>query len=210
MAMGVKERKAIEKQMRRNQILDAARALLFSVGINNVSISKISKHAELGVGTIYFYYKSKEEIFAALQEEGLAILYATILQISKKNIKHKAKLTQIALAYYKFSKEQKDYFDIINYFLSSPIIFFEPDLKNQIDMSGHKILVVIHEIILDGISHGVLKEKDPYKFSVMFWGTIHGLLQFKKLGKTVLENENHEQLYNYSVEKLINSINLGA
>jgi AcrR family transcriptional regulator len=49
MAMGVKERKAIEKQMRRNQILDAARALLFSVGINNISISKISKHAELSL-----------------------------------------------------------------------------------------------------------------------------------------------------------------
>ena len=81
--MGVKERKALERKMRRNQILDAARALLLSVGINNISISKISKRAELGVGTIYFYYKNKEEIFAALQEEGLAMLYTTILQISK-------------------------------------------------------------------------------------------------------------------------------
>ena len=44
----------------------------------------------------------------------------------------------------------------------------------------------------------------------MFWGTIHGLLQFKKLENTVLGNENHEQLYNYSVEKLIGSINLEA
>ena len=204
--MGVKERKALEKQMRRNQILDAARALLFSFGINNISISKIAKHAELGVGTIYFYYKNKEEIFAALQEEGLEILYSTILQISKKNIIHIEKLTQIALAYYRFSKDKKDYFDIINYFLSSPIVFFELDLKNKIDMSGHKILMVIREIVLDGISQGVFNEDDPYKFSIMFWGTIHGLLQFKKLEKTVLGNENHEQLYHYSVKKLISSI----
>jgi AcrR family transcriptional regulator len=205
-AMGVKERKALEKQMRRNQILDAARTLLFSFGINNLSISKISKHAELGVGTIYFYYKNKEEIFIALQEEGLSLLYNIILQISKKDIKHNDKLIQIALAYYKFSKEQKEYFDIINYFLSSPIVFFEPNLKNQVDMSGRKILMVISEIVLDGISHGVFKEDNPYKFSIMFWGTIHGLLQFKKLEKTVLGNEDHEQLYNYSVAKLINSI----
>ncbi len=81
--MGVKERKALERNMRRNQILDAARALLFSVGINNISISKIAKKAELGVGTIYFYYKNKEEIFAALQEEGLEILYNTISLVSK-------------------------------------------------------------------------------------------------------------------------------
>ena len=204
--MGVKERKALEKQMRRNQILDAARALLFSFGINNISISKIAKHAELGVGTIYFYYKNKEEIFAALQEEGLGILYSTILQISKENIEHKEKLIQIALAYYRFSQNQKDYFDIINYFLSSPIVFFKPDLKNQIDMSARKILLVIREIIIDGVGKEVFKEDDPYKFSIMFWGTIHGLLQFKKLEKTVLGNEDHEQLYHYSVEKLISSI----
>ena len=61
--MGVKERKAMEKKMRRNQILDAARHLLFSTGIDSISISKISQQAELGVGTIYFYYKNKEEIF---------------------------------------------------------------------------------------------------------------------------------------------------
>ncbi len=51
--MGVKERRALEKQMRRNKILDAARKLLFSQGFENVSISKISKEAQLGVGTIY-------------------------------------------------------------------------------------------------------------------------------------------------------------
>lgn len=82
--MGVKERKAVEKQARRNQILDAARTLLFSSGINNISISKISKQAELSVGTIYFYYKNKEQIFVALQEEGLALLYSTILRVFKK------------------------------------------------------------------------------------------------------------------------------
>lgn len=204
--MGVKERKALEKQIRRNQILDAARELLFSLGINNISISKISKRAELSVGTIYFYYKNKAEIFIALQEEGLAMLYSTILQISKQNYEHKTKLTEIALAYYKFSQDQKDYFDIINYFLSSPIVFFEPDLKNQIDMSGHKILIVIRGVILDGISQGVFREDDPYKFAIMFFGTIHGLLQFKKLEKTVLENQNHELVYQYSVKKLIRSI----
>jgi len=129
--MGVKERKALEKQHRRNQILDAARTLLFSSGVDSISISKIAKQAELGVGTIYFYYKNKEEIFIALQKEGVALLYSTILQIFKKNIDHEEKLIRIAKAYHNFSEEQKSYFDIINYFLSSPIVFFEPNLKNH-------------------------------------------------------------------------------
>jgi len=204
--MGVKERKALEKQLRRDQILDAARTLLFSSGLESISISRISKQSELGVGTIYFYYKNKEEIFVALQKEGVALLYSIIFQISKKDIDHGKKLARIAKAYYKFSQEQKHYFDIINYFLSSPIVFFEPDLKNQIDMSGRKILVLIKDIVDEGIQKGVFNEKDPKKFSIMFWGTLHGLIHFKKLEKTILEKESHEKLFDYSVQKLIHSI----
>lgn len=204
--MGVRERKATEKQIRRNQILDAARTLLFSSGIDSISISRISKKAELGVGTIYFYYKNKEEIFVALQEEGVALLYSTILQISKKDVHPEEKLIQIALSYYRFSEDQKNYFDIINYFLSSPTVFFEPNLKNKIDMSGHKILLIIQEIVVAGVQQGFFKEAAPGKFSILFWGTLHGLIHFKKLERTMLENESHKKLYDYSVQKLIYSI----
>ena len=40
----------------------------------------------------------------------------------------------------------------------------------------------------------------------MFWGTLHGLLQFKKLEHTALENIPHIDIYQYSVEKLIQTI----
>lgn len=201
--MGVKERKILERQHRKNQILDAARILLFSTGLDNVSISKIAKQAELGVGTIYFYYKSKEQIFTELQKEGIELLYSTICKISKSSISIEDKLRQIALSYYTFSREHKNYFDLINYFLSSPVVFFEPNLKNQIDMSGNKILIIIQNIVSQGVQKKIFKEDDPQKFSIMFWGTLHGLIQFKKLEKTVLEKRNHEQIFKYSIEKLI-------
>ncbi len=204
--MGVKERKALEKQMRRNQILDAARHVLFSSGIDSISMSRIAEQAELGVGTIYFYYKNKEEIFVALQEEGLSLLYDMICTIVEEDIPHDEKLVRIAMCYYRFSLEQKNYFDIINYFLSSPRIFFEPDLKTRIDMSGRKILAAIRDIVSKGVSKGIFAEKYPEKFSVMFWAALHGLIHFRKLEKTTLENESIEQFYEYSVHKLISSI----
>lgn len=204
--MGIQERKALEKQLRRSQILDAARTLLFSSGIDSISISRISNKAELGVGTIYFYFKNKEEIFAALQEEGLSLLYSKIRRLTEKEPAPEKQLAGIANVYYRFSEENKNYFDIINYFLSSPTIFFEPELKQQIDMSGHKILKIIQHTIVNGIQKGVFKEAQPGRFSMMFFGTLHGLLHFKKLENTVLENENHMDLYEYSVNKLIDAI----
>ncbi len=204
--MGVKERRALEKQMRRNQILDAARKLLFSQGIENVSIIKISKEAQLGVGTIYFYYKNKEDIFIALQEEGLAFLFSTIQQIQGKQLNPREKLKEVSIAYYNFSQNQQEYFNIINYFLSSPRVFFQEEQKKMIDMSGNKILMVIENIIREGVKEGFFIEEDPRKFSILFWGTIHGLIHFKKLEHTTLQNENHLLVYEYSVDKLIQSI----
>lgn len=204
--MGVKERKEMEREMRRNQILDAARHLLFSDGINNISISKISAQAELGVGTIYFYYKNKEEIFIALQEEGLNLLYACVLKAANRKLTAGQKLEAIAQAYYRFVDEHKDYFDIINYFLSSTTVFFQEDLKRQIDQSGNRLLLVIKDIVSDGVQDGFFKEENPRNFSIMFWAALHGLIQTKKLKRTFLGDDSHEQLYEYSVLKLIQTI----
>lgn len=204
--MGVKERREIEKQVRRNQILDAARKLLLSSGIDNISISKISKEAQLGVGTIYFYYKNKDEIFIALQEEGLSFLFIVIEQISNQDLAPDEKIRKIAQAYYDFRYNQEEYYHIINYFLSSPKVFFPEAQKNQIDMSGSKILVIIEQAVKEGIEANLFEEADPKKFSIMLWGTLHGLIQFIKLENTTLQRENHQEIYQYSVEKLINSI----
>ncbi len=180
--------------------------LLFSQGIEKISISRIAKVAELGVGTIYFHYKNKEDIFIALQQEGILVLHTIISKISASAIEPDDKLRQIARAYYEFTETHTEYYNIINYFLSSPKVFFEADKKEQVDMSGTKILTVIQEIITAGNDAGFFMEKDPVKFSIMFWGTIHGLIQFKKLEQTTLQNQAHKEIYDYSVDKLIQSI----
>ena len=206
MYMGVQERRELEKQMRRSQILDAARKLLFLNGIENVSIAGIAKEAELGVGTIYFHYKNKEDIFIALQQEGLSVLFGIIRQVAEQEISCTEKLVQIAEAYYAFSQSQPEYYNIINYFLSSPKIFFEPDKKKQVDTAGSLILAVIRQILNSGIEQGTIQVEQPDRFSVMFWGTLHGLSQFKKFEQTILNNEDHKSIYDYSVEQLIDRI----
>ena len=204
--MGVKERKAMEREQRRNQILDAARYLLFHSGIKNISMSKIAGQAELGVGTIYFYYQNKEEIFVALQEEGLSLLHDQIVTISNKRISQKKKLIQAAKAYCRFSVEHKNYFDIINYFLSSSTVFFKPDLKNRIDQSGYKILSVIRKIVEKGIEKGQFKQTDSEKYTILFWATIHGVLQTRKMEATLLKDNGFDGLFEYSVNQLIHTL----
>ena len=204
--MGLKERREREKEARKRQILTAARRLLFKKGIQSTSINQIARTAELGVGTIYFYYQSKEEIFYSLQEEGLDILFREINAIGRANTTPGDKLRQTGLAYLRFSSEQKDYFDIINYFLATPSVILGSELKQQIDRKGSHILELIAGFIRTGISDGIFRPVDEKKYAVMFWGTLHGLTQFKKLEDTVLEGDDHGQIFDYAVEQLIGGL----
>lgn len=46
-----------------NRILDALQNLLEDSSIQNISVSDIAKKAEMGKGSIYYYFPSKEAIF---------------------------------------------------------------------------------------------------------------------------------------------------
>jgi hypothetical protein len=40
----------------------------------------------------------------------------------------------------------------------------------------------------------------------MFWGALHGLTQFKKLEDTVFEGDEHRQVFNYAVDRLVEGL----
>lgn len=48
------------------RILDAAKVLFARYGLKKTSIEEIAQYAGLGKGTIYLYFKSKDEIFSTL------------------------------------------------------------------------------------------------------------------------------------------------
>jgi AcrR family transcriptional regulator len=56
-------------QVRRDQILDAATHVFGEKGFEGASVSDIAKAACMGKGTIYLYFKNKEEIFSAILSE---------------------------------------------------------------------------------------------------------------------------------------------
>jgi len=204
--MGLKERRERERDERRRQILVAARALLSKQGLGGASIHQIAKRAELGVGTIYFYYRSKEELFAALQQEGLEVLQTRVKAAGDRGKSPADRLKKIALAYFRFSEENKDYFDIINYFLASPEEVFTPELKDLVDRQGGRILQEVEAVIREGIAEGAFRKVNARRVSIMLWGTLHGLIQFKKMKDTVLQGEDHAAVYKDAVEHLVQSL----
>lgn len=64
--MGIQQRKEREFIRREHEILDAARALFTTDDWAAVSVEQIADRAEIGKGTIYKHFASKDEIYARL------------------------------------------------------------------------------------------------------------------------------------------------
>ena len=64
--MGVKERRERDFQRREREILEAALRLLDGDDWLSVTIEQIAEEAEVGKGTVYKHFASKEELYARL------------------------------------------------------------------------------------------------------------------------------------------------
>ncbi len=60
-----------EKSFRRQQILDAASALFAEVGYEGFSVALLASKAGIVKGTLYLYFKTREEVFLALYDQSL-------------------------------------------------------------------------------------------------------------------------------------------
>ena len=60
-----------EKSFRRQQILDTASALFAEVGYEGFSVALLASKAGIVKGTLYLYFKTREEVFLALYDQSL-------------------------------------------------------------------------------------------------------------------------------------------
>ena len=81
--MGVKERRAREKEQLQQQILVAARELFVNEGYENVSMRKIADKIEYSPTTIYLYFKDKADLLDSVCQETLLSLLNTLDELKK-------------------------------------------------------------------------------------------------------------------------------
>ncbi|WP_151900510.1 TetR/AcrR family transcriptional regulator [Sulfurimonas hydrogeniphila] len=58
----------VDKEQKKKDIALGTKALILKDGINNITISQIAKAANIGKGTVYEYFKNKDEIVFELVE----------------------------------------------------------------------------------------------------------------------------------------------
>ncbi len=175
--MGIKERRKKEKEIRQGEILKAAKVLFFEQGFAATSMNQIAKKVELSKGTLYLYYKNKEELYVSLLVEGMELLNKAFAKAVKDKISWDEKLMAVGWAYYQFSVDHQQFFHINFQFQHGEITKnISDDLFKKCFEAGFKTLSFLSEAIDQGMQINEIDKDDPMGIAVILWGSLTGII----------------------------------
>jgi AcrR family transcriptional regulator len=173
------ERRAREKAQRRREILDAARQEFFERGFHRPTVDDVAARAEVSKGTIYLYFKSKEEILAHLLLEGLALLLEQMETTFNPTSPRPAEeaLRALANTYLHFCQAHPSYFRLIMAFDRGR---FEESISRQLHQKvlnqSLQGLDLLAQTVDRGCHEGVFHAADSWQAAGSVWAALNGVL----------------------------------
>ena len=102
--MTSQERRARERQQRRQVILDAARELAEAEGWESVTTRRLADRIEYSQPVLYSHFEGKDAIVSAVALEGFSELSAILRDARKRAGSPNAELRAVAYAYMDFAR----------------------------------------------------------------------------------------------------------
>jgi TetR/AcrR family transcriptional regulator len=181
--MGIIERKEREKEARRTLILEATERVFQAKGIQNATMDDIAREAELAKGTIYLYYRNKEELQVGIMLRALEMMNDGFQKaVEKENLGIK-KILAIGDAYWTFADEHPFHFGMMcnSDFPMRDQVSDElvAELNNQHNWVWSLLVGTMEEAKQEGT---VKPEIDGFSSSLMLWlNTMSVLRMYQKV-----------------------------
>ncbi|MBN1781186.1 TetR/AcrR family transcriptional regulator [bacterium] len=189
--MGIQERREREKIQRQQDILDAAEKVFFSKGLSEATMDDVASEAELSKGTLYLYFKSKEDMYLAITSRGLIILEGMFRQAVGKHERGLDQVLILGQAFYEFSLKYPDYFNALTYYELKDLAHEENnEIVRECSCNGQQVLALLIQAIQKGIDDGSIRpDVDPGRMALSMWGMSSGIIQLVMLkGKHLAED----------------------
>lgn len=171
--MGKLTRKEREYQARREEILKAAERVFAQNGFHNSTVAEIAKESEFAIGTLYQFFKNKEELYYMMMIEKFDLLYSTLLTGVDKNIKCSEKLLCLVELVFAFIEEHVDFFKIFTWELNVLNSNMNNRLKDQLITKHFAYIKLISDTIKEGFQEGVLRKGNADDLSTALVGMMN-------------------------------------
>ncbi|HEY0194514.1 MAG TPA: TetR/AcrR family transcriptional regulator [Kofleriaceae bacterium] len=184
------ERKAQERQARRRRIQEAARTVFTERGYAGASIELIARAAQLSVGAIYLYFRSKEDLYVSLIEDTLTVFDVEMAQLREQN-EPANRLRETWNILVRWAEKDAEGPRILR-LLAQPAI--RPQLSDEVVTAVSTGISRVQEhigaCIADGIHAGIYRQVNAREIADLAWSVLLGSLDAAEMHTNIgLGNE---------------------
>jgi len=191
--MGIQERKQRERERRRQQIIVAAKRVFSERGFSKTTMEDIAREAELSPGTLYLYFKNKDELYASLSLRILQYMNIRLEDVKKeKDSNPEQKIASIKEALY--DVYQFDPAILINMFhlqssetlknLSSPL------LDNISELSRNS-LQILADIFENSSDRNTVLTRQPTAVADIVWSLFTGVVLWEESKRMIDDDKDY-------------------
>jgi AcrR family transcriptional regulator len=208
--MGIAERKVREKQQRRDEIVLAAEKVFFSKGFDLSTMDDIAEAAELSKGTLYLYFKSKEDLHLAVARKSIHLLRAVTLKSTEGEGNALEKLGRMGRACIAFSRSNPDRMRAImtlEEMESQALHVTASDVKEMIYKESTVETVI--EVVEQGVKERLIRSDIPsLLIAHTLWMTVLSVVRFVTMKPGLLEalELSQDQILESHFEMVLNGI----
>jgi len=157
---------------KREQIIQSAIKLFSSRGFQATSTTSITQNAGVGTGTLFLYFKSKDEMINTIYREVKIEIAHEICKGIFEQTTFKGKMKLVWINMVKWALQNPDKFLFVEHFSHSP--FINNITKEEAIGSFNSIF----ELIKDGVRNEVFAEYDEEFIFTLLHGHINGTIGF--------------------------------
>lgn len=170
----------------REKILKMSSLYFARCGFGDTKISDLAKHIGIGQGTIYLYFKSKEELFDEIRNNADNKDEIKKLKLlSKLPIPAKTKIDKISNEMCRRLNEDEEY--------AVKITLLTQILLEREDIYSDDLYKEMAKIIRQGQKEGDIVKGDALYLADLYWGNVY-LYALKRLFSTTLKSLKKETL----------------
>ncbi|AND83291.1 TetR family transcriptional regulator [Clostridium tyrobutyricum] len=182
-------------------IFESAIKIFSNYGYDGATMDAIAADTGVAKGTLYYHFKSKEEIFKYIISQGMSIIKEEIEDIAntKQDALSKLKVLckiQLGLVY-----EKKDFFKVI---MSQ--LWGQESRQLELRESINKYIMYIQKYLEDAVDEGSIKKDNTYYMAYTLFGSICSAAVYELINQ---DNENvnkDKKNYNHMIDNIIEYI----
>ena len=190
--MPISQRQLEERKMRQDRILEGALNVFKEKGLEGATMDQIASAAGFGKATLYYYFKSKEEVLSAILVDGWQNIWESLEPVIAEEGSPRKTFVNVLIKIAENAQKRPGLFEFL-FNVPKAIKLDDQPWKDY----QHKLYAIIQGLLEDGVKQGEFPKVDPQLMFKALGGLFMGL---------VFMGDRKEPVTDKDVESLLNEL----